>query len=319
MLLVPIWRRPLRGVEASWDFGNPRVIGYIPDRDGRQVLSSEVRKYPSVYRHVMGAASRMGLDADGALLAVGVSKLPQVHPQSTVGLLVSWPRSRLADLTYRDLRPFWGTNLERHLGEWSDPADYCHVFFYSCRAKEGREDEEEDDDSWTWRPRSFGQEMTSAGPGPRASSSSPSGAVDAAPVDEEMPALVDDESDDEEEKGGSKGGRGYWPGWRRFFRDFNRPVRERQQEGLSQFPPLPSEVEEHFLPESDVDAWVTAQAVEDESVVVPGDTEEYQLVDHNLRYFVIRSWFCGLPRPLRRDLPRSRRSGLAWSCPKQWR
>ena len=125
---APLWKL-MTAVENSWNLGRPTVIGYVPGRNG-SMLSAGAKRHPGIFGLIKHAARDLDIDADGAMVATGVARLPVVHPRSTVGLLVSWPRNQHSQVTYRDMRPYWGTNLENHLGH-DDPENFCHIFSYS--------------------------------------------------------------------------------------------------------------------------------------------------------------------------------------------
>ena len=118
-------------------------------------------------------------------------------------MLVSWPRNQPSQVTYRDMRPYWGTNLENHLGD-EDPENYCHIFFYSFRAPE--EEYTEEPEYIPAGRSTFGPSMRMSS-GERSSPSSSSGAWKSVPV---VPADTDDDGEDNDSNDS-------WDSWRKWL------------------------------------------------------------------------------------------------------
>ena len=65
----------MQTVQDEWNFSQPTLLGYVPGRNG-SILSQGARRFPDAFKQVKAAALGMNLDVDGALVAVGVKRLP---------------------------------------------------------------------------------------------------------------------------------------------------------------------------------------------------------------------------------------------------
>ena len=118
-----------RRVEELVD-STPLLLGYVPSSDGSEmILNRTARSQPVLWSLALRAAESINLAVSGVQMAVGAQRLPACTRLEAAGLLMAWPRGCPSRYEFREMRPHWGTNLDRVLGV--DPADYAALFWSS--------------------------------------------------------------------------------------------------------------------------------------------------------------------------------------------